>query len=41
VIWLTHGWDGGCAFSSGIGVTCNAGRVTNIDWYSGCGSMRN
>jgi cysteine-rich repeat protein len=39
-IWLSHGYDGGCAFSSGVGVTCNAGRITHMDAVGGCGWAR-
>jgi len=39
-IWLSHGFDAGCAFSSGIAVTCNAGRITHMDATGGCGWMR-
>jgi hypothetical protein len=41
--WLSHGWDGACAFQTGVRVTCGAGGVvTAIAFESGsCGEMRN
>ncbi len=36
-VWVSHGWDGGCAFSSGAYISCNGSTVTSISHYSGCG----
>ena len=40
-IWLTHGWDGGCAYQTGIEVTCNNSRITHIRWVETSGCARN
>lgn len=39
--WLSHGFDGGCAFSSGARITCTGGVVTAIAYEFGCGTSRN
>ena len=31
-VWLTHGWDGNCAFFTGMSVTCSAGHITNFQF---------
>ena len=35
--WLSHGWDGSCAFATGMYITCSGGRVSQMTWYNGCG----
>lgn len=37
-LYFSHGYDGGCAWSSGISMSCNtSGRVGNFNRWSGCG----
>lgn len=39
-IYLSHGFDGGCAFQTGFDVTCNADRITHFEWVEGCARAR-
>jgi len=39
-IFLSHGWDGGCAFSTGYNVTCNNNQITHMEWVEGCARGR-
>lgn len=39
-VHLTHGWDGGCAFSTGFSVTCHNSRITDFQWVEGCPRSR-
>ena len=31
-IWLTHGYDGNCAFATGYSVTCSNSHITNVQF---------
>jgi hypothetical protein len=35
--WVSHAWDRACAFQSGIYITCNGARVTDMEWFGLCG----
>ncbi len=36
--WLSHGWDGGCAWLNGAWVHCSGGQILSINWeLLGCG----
>jgi len=35
--WVSHGWDGGCAWSTGAYFYCSGSRLVNIVAYEGCG----
>ncbi len=39
-LWLSHGWDGACAFGSGIYMQCSGGRSYNTNNYDNCGLQR-
>lgn len=39
-VWITHGWDGGCAWQNGVKISCSGGVVTGMGWYAGCNSPR-
>lgn len=32
--WVSHGWDGGCAWNVGAYWYCSGGRLTNITAYT-------
>lgn len=32
--WVSHGWDGACAWPTGIYVYCNNGKVTAMQWFA-------
>lgn len=34
---FSQGWDGGCAFSDGLGVTCQDGKITHFQLFESCG----
>ncbi len=39
-LWLSHGWDGNCAWSVGVRVSCSGGQVTGMTnyYYTGYGT---
>jgi len=36
--WVSYGWDGGCAWSTGAFFYCDGYRMYSISAVSGCGS---
>ena len=39
-VFLSHGWDGSCAFQTGYEVTCNNNQITHMKWVEGCTRAR-
>ena len=39
--WLSHGWDGGCAWQTGIWAICDGMRVVNMKWQESVGCPEN
>jgi hypothetical protein len=36
-VWVSHGIDGGCAFSSGVLASCGSGKTITFARYADCG----
>jgi hypothetical protein len=39
-LFISHGIDGGCAFQTGLEITCSGSRITHFQWVEGGGCPR-